>query len=365
MEDRDDRCRRPGARHAWQAARRPPRRGRWDAFPAVSIRSEDILCPTEAGLYCPPGGFHIDPLRPVSHALITHGHSDHARPGHGAVLATRQTLDIMAIRYGEDFAASRQAANGPLRIGNVTVSFHPAGHVLGSAQILITPDRGPRILVSGDYCRSPNPVCLPWQPVPCDIFITEATFGLPIFRHPDPLAEAGRLLASMAEFPERPHLVGVYALGKAQRMIALARLAGHDAPIAIHGALQRLCDYHVAQGIDLGTLVPASEPGEARLVLAPPSAFATPWVQRFRDPVLAYASGWMTVRARARQRGIELPLVISDHVDWPQLTATIRELAPQEVWITHGAEDGLLRWCELNAIPARPLRLIGYEDEPE
>src|SRR5690606_9204948 len=139
----------------------------------------------------------------------------------------------------------------------------------------------------------------------------EATFGLPIFRHPDPLAEAGRLLASMAEFPERPHLVGVYALGKAQRMIALARLAGHDAPIAIHGALQRLCDYHVAQGIDLGPLGPARERREARLGRAPPSAFATPWVQRFRDPVLAYASGWMTVRARARQRGIELPLVIS------------------------------------------------------
>ena len=329
------------------------------------IAAERIVFPTEAGLYCAPGGFHIDPLRPVARALVTHGHSDHARPGNGAVMATRQTLDIMAIRYGEDFAASQQAADGPTRIGDVTVSFHPAGHVLGSAQILIMPDNGPRILVSGDYCRTPNPVCQPWEPVPCDIFITEATFGLPVFRHPDPLAEAGRLIASMAEFPGRPHLVGAYALGKAQRMIALARAAGHDAPIAIHGALQRLCDYHVAQGIELGPLVPASDPGEARLVLAPPSAFASPWVQRFRDPVLAYASGWMMVRARARQRGIELPLVVSDHADWPQLTATIRELAPQEVWITHGAEDGLLRWCELAGIPARPLRLVGYEDEPE
>ncbi|MDQ2067244.1 ligase-associated DNA damage response exonuclease [Xinfangfangia sp. CPCC 101601] len=331
----------------------------------MARRADQILFPTDSGLYCPDGDFYIDPLTPVPRALVTHGHSDHARPGHGAVLATRQTLEIMAIRYGEDFTAQKQVAEGPLRLGKVTVSFHPAGHILGSAQILITPDDGPRILNSGDYCRTPNPVCLPWEPVDCDVFITEATFGLPVFRHPDPLAEARRLLASMAEFPERPHLVGVYALGKAQRLIALVRQAGHQEPIALHGALQRLCDYHIAQGIDLGPLVPATDAKGAQLVLAPPSAFASPWVQRFRDPVLSYASGWMTVRARARQRGVELPLVISDHVDWPQLTATIRELSPQEVWITHGAEDGLMRWCAMEGVPARPLRLVGYGDEPE
>ncbi|KAA0969818.1 ligase-associated DNA damage response exonuclease [Aureimonas fodinaquatilis] len=329
------------------------------------MQAQDIIYPTDAGLYCAPGDFFIDPLVPVARALITHGHADHARAGHGAVLATRQTLEIMAIRYGEDFTAARQVAEGKVRIGGVTVEFYPAGHVLGSAQILVTPDNGPRILVSGDYCRTPNPVCAPWEPVPCDVFITEATFGLPVFRHPDPMGEASRLLASMAEFPDRPHLVGAYALGKAQRVIALARAAGHTGPIAIHGALKRLCDYHIEQGIDLGELVSASDPGDARLILAPPSAFASPWVQRFRDPVLSYASSWMTVRARARQRGVELPLVISDHVDWPQLTSTITELAPQEVWITHGAEDGLLRWCELAGIAARPLRLVGYEDEPE
>lgn len=331
----------------------------------MTLRAEEVVYPTEAGLYCAPGDFHIDPLRPVPRALVSHGHADHARPGHGAVMATRETLDIMAIRYGEDFAGNRHIAEEPVRIGAVMVSFHPAGHVLGSSQILIAPDHGPRILISGDYCRTPNPVCLPWEPVACDIFITEATFGLPIFRHPDPATEAGRLMASMAEFPSRPHLVGAYALGKAQRVIALARAAGHTKPIAIHGALKRLCDYHVDQGIDLGPLVPATDPGEAQLILAPPSAFASPWVQRFRDPVLSYASGWMTVRAQARRRGVELPLVISDHVDWPQLTDTIRELAPQEVWITHGAEDGLMRWCEIEGIFSRPLRLIGYEDEPE
>jgi putative mRNA 3-end processing factor len=331
----------------------------------MTRRAEEIIYPTEAGLYCAAGDFYIDPLRPVPRALITHAHSDHARPGHGAVLASRQTLEIMAIRYGEDFTAHRQIADAPTRIGEVRVSFHPAGHVLGSSQILITPPDGPRILVSGDYCRTENPVCQPWEPVACDIFITEATFGLPIFRHPDPAGEIRRLLASMAEFPERPHLVGAYALGKAQRLITLLRATGYDHPIALHGALTRLCAYHAGQGIDLGTLVPASEPGAAQLVLAPPSAFSSAWAQRFRDPVLCYASGWMAIRARARQRGVELPLVLSDHVDWPQLTDTIRDLSPQEVWITHGAEDGLLRWCEMQSIAARPLRMIGYEDEAE
>lgn len=330
------------------------------------MRADQILHPTENGLFCPPGGFHIDPVRPVPRALITHGHGDHARAGHGSVMATRQTLDIMAIRYGVDFAGQRQAADGPIQIGDVTVSFHPAGHILGSAQIAVQPSKGPKIVVSGDYCRTPNPTCAPWEPVPCDIFVTEATFGLPVFRHPDPAGEMARLLASMAEFPDRHHLIGAYALGKAQRLIALARQAGIDGPIAIHGALQRLCDYHVSQGIDLGPLIPATaDEVPAGLVIAPPSAFASAWVQRFRDPVIGFASGWMQVRARARQRGVELPLIISDHVDWPQVTATIRELSPDEVWITHGAEEGLMRWCEINGIPSRPLRLVGYEDEPE
>jgi putative mRNA 3-end processing factor len=330
------------------------------------MRADQILHPTEAGLYCPPGDFYIDPIRPVPRALITHGHGDHARAGHGAVMATRQTLEIMAIRYGADFTESRHVADGTMRVGDTTVSFHPAGHILGSAQIAVQPDKGPKIVVSGDYCRRPNPVCAPYEPVPCDIFVTEATFGLPVFRHPDPLQEMARLRASMAEFPERQHLIGAYALGKAQRVISLARQAGIDGPIAIHGALQRLCDYHVEQGIDLGEMIPATAADvPAQLVIAPPSAFASAWVQRFRDPVIGFASGWMQVRARARQRGVELPLVISDHVDWTQVTQTIRELAPSEVWITHGNEDGLMRWCELHQIAAHPLRLVGYEDEPE
>lgn len=336
------------------------------------MRPADLLVPRPEGLWCPPGDFHIDPVRPVARALVTHAHSDHAVAGHGAVLATRETLDIMAIRMGEGFARSTQAARYGERIslGPVTVGFHPAGHVLGSAQVAVEA-QGLKIVAAGDYKRAPDPTCAPFEPVPCDVFITEATFGLPVFRHPDPVAEARRLLHSLAQFPDRTHLVGVYALGKAQRLIALLRAAGHGGPIYVHGALRRLCDYYAARGIALGELPDATlAKGRARdfagqVVLGPPSAFAGPWVRRFADPLVAFASGWMQVRARARQRGVELPLVISDHCDWPELTGTIAELDPREVWVTHGREEALVRWCALENRPARPLHLVGYEDEAD
>ncbi|WP_242221290.1 ligase-associated DNA damage response exonuclease [Shinella zoogloeoides] len=334
------------------------------------MKPDQLLHPAPAGLYCPAGDFYIDPVRPVARALITHGHADHARAGHGAVLATRETLDIMEIRYGADFCGSRQVAAYGERIdlGGVAVSFHPAGHVLGSAQIAVEKD-GLRIVASGDYKRGADPTCAPWEPVPCDVFITEATFGLPVFHHPAPKAEMGKLLTSLRQFPERSHLVGAYSLGKAQRVIRLLRDCGHDAPVYIHGALATLCDYYASRGIDLGDLRPAtaegSSPADFRgaVVVGPPSAFADRWARRFNEPLVAFASGWMMVRQRAKQGGVELPLVISDHCDWPELTGTIRELAPGEVWVTHGREEALVRWCELAGIPARPLHLVGYEDE--
>ena len=332
--------------------------------------AEPPLIPRPEGLYCPEGRFYIDPVQPVDRALITHGHADHARAGHGAVMATRQTLEIMAIRYGADFTGTREEAGTEARVNGVKVSFHPAGHVLGSAQIRM--EIGGRVIVvSGDYTRAPNPACAPFELVPCDLFVTEATFGLPVFRHPDPLAEVGKLMASLAQFPDRAHLVGSYALGKAQRVIALIRAAGWDRPIYLHGALQRLCDYHIEQGIALGELRPATiERGNkaqfaGEIILAPPSAFAAKWAQRFPDPVLAFASGWMGVRARARQRMCELPMVISDHCDWPALTRTIRETGASEVWVTHGAEEALVHWCRKQGLAAQPLHLVGYEEEPE
>jgi putative mRNA 3-end processing factor len=309
-------------------------------------------------------------VRPVERALITHGHSDHARAGHGHVLATRQTLDIMALRYGVDFTGAEQAAEfgQSITVNGVTVTFHPAGHVLGSAQIALEKD-GLRIVVSGDYKRGIDPTCAPFEPVACDVFITEATFGLPVFHHPDPKAETRKLLASLLQFPERTHLVGAYALGKAQRVIRLIRDCGYDQPIYIHGALQKLCDYYAGQGIELGELRPAtlekSNPAafHGAIVVGPPSAFQDRWARRFNEPLISFASGWMMVRQRAKQGGVELPLVISDHCDWPELLDTITEISPSEVWVTHGREEALVRWCEIEGIPAKPLHLVGYEDE--
>ena len=340
------------------------------------IRPETLICPKPAGLYCPPGDFYIDPTRPVPRAVITHGHGDHARAGHEHVAATPATLAIMAVRYGEDFAGdARPLAYGEaiLRDG-VEVTLVPAGHVLGSAQVVVR-WRGLTIVVSGDYKRRRDPTCPLFEPVACDVFVTEATFGLPVFRHPDDAEEIRKLLRSVEQFPERTHLVGAYALGKAQRLIALLREAGWARPIYVHGAFERLNALYGAFGVELGPLLAATDesdksdlgksglPGE--IVIAPPGSLADRWTRRFADPVAAFASGWMRVRARARQRAVELPLVISDHADWDELTGTLAELAPGEVWITHGREEALARWCELHGLAARALALVGYEDEED
>ena len=334
-------------------------------------RFEDLLRPEAAGLYCPPGDFYIDPVRPVERAVVTHGHADHARAGHGHVLATPQTLAIMAERYGEDFTRHRQpSAYGETASHNgVEIELIPAGHVLGSAQAVIR-HGGMTMIVSGDYKRRRDPTCAPFEERACDVFISEATFGLPVFVHPPDGEEIGRLVRSLTQFPERTHLVGAYALGKAQRVMRLLREAGWDRTIHVHGALQRLNALYEREGVDLGPWAPVPDqpkrnalPGE--VVIAPPSAIQDRWSRRFADPVTAFASGWMGVKARARQRGVELPMVISDHADWPELTQTFLALKPRELWITHGREEGLLRWAELNGMKARALRLVGYEDDEE
>ncbi len=338
------------------------------------MRPSDVLKLTPAGLCCPLGDFHIDPTRPVGRALITHGHSDHARAGHGAVLATKETLGLMGVRYGEGFAGTTQAAayGETIDMGEVRVTFCPAGHVLGSAQILIETKLGNagkplRIVASGDYKRAADPTCAPFQPMPCDVFITEATFGLPVFRHPDAASEIDKLMQSVKLFPERTHVVGAYALGKAQRLVALLRAAGYGEPIYIHGAMERLTQFYQENGVPLGDIrkVVAGARGKlgGAIVLCPPSATQDLWARRFSDPVTSFASGWMRVRARARQQGAELPLIISDHADWQELTTTILDTGASEVWVTHGEEDALVHWCTLNGIAARPLHLLGYGDE--
>ncbi len=326
------------------------------------------LAITELGLWCEPGGFYIDPHRAVERAVITHGHSDHARPGHAAVLATSATASIIRARFGDGGVGSLQCAayGEKLRVGDVAVSLFPAGHILGSAQILLE-YCGRRVVVSGDFKRRRDPTCAPFVPLSCDVFITEATFGLPVFRHPADGEEIERLLASLRLFPERCHLIGLYALGKCQRVIALLREAGYQRPIYLHGALAALCNLYESHGISLGPTDTAS--GERRrklageIVLCPPSALADRWARTFPDPVIGLASGWMRVRQRARQRGVELPLVISDHADWMELTQTIEDGAAPVILITHGREEALVHHVQKRGYAAAALSLSGYDED--
>jgi putative mRNA 3-end processing factor len=323
---------------------------------------------TPAGLYCEPGDFHIDPLMPVGRAVITHGHGDHARSGNERVLATPGTIAIMRARYGELAGGSLQSLEyrEALTIGGVGVRLIPAGHVLGSAQIVLE-HRGTRVVVSGDYKRRADPTCAPFEPCNCDLFITEATFGLPVFRHPPDRQEIDKLLHSLALFPERCQLVGVYALGKCQRVLVLLRRAGYEEPVYLHGALIGLTELYESLGVPLGPMLPCiGVPRDAlkgRIVLAPPGATADRWSRRLPDPLVAMASGWMRVRQRAKARGVELPLVISDHADWDELTTTIDEVAAGEVWVTHGREEALVHHAVKKGYRARALALTGFEED--
>jgi putative mRNA 3-end processing factor len=323
------------------------------------------------GLFCEPGGFFIDPLRAVDRAVVTHAHSDHARPGHRAVLASTDTLALMRARLGEDLAGETQQALGwgeAVTIGDVRVWLQPAGHVLGSAQVAMD-YHGARAVVSGDYKRTPDPTCAGFEPIACDVFVTEATFALPVFVHPRPAQEIAKLLDSVALFPERTHVVGCYALGKCQRLIALLRQAGWDRPIWLHGALAAMCAVYEARGVPLGELRAATSASKGELagaiVLAPPAAVADRWARRLADPVVAMASGWMRVRQRAKSRGVELPLVISDHADWNELNATLDEVGAPEVWVTHGREEALIHAAGQRGIRGRALRLVGYDEDDE
>jgi putative mRNA 3-end processing factor len=326
---------------------------------------------TRAGLYCEPGDFHLDPVAAVDRAVITHAHSDHARPGHRAVLASPATLALMTARLGEGRAGVVQQQLGwgeRIAMNGVALWLEPAGHVLGSAQVAME-YRGARAVVSGDYKRTPDPTTDPFVPIRCDVFVTEATFALPVFRHPPPAAEIAKLLGNVALFPDRTHVIGCYALGKCQRMIALLREAGWDRPIYLHGALMPLCDVYRRLGVSLGALRLATVAAKAELagaiVLAPPAAIADRWARRLNDPVPALASGWMRVRQRAKSRGVELPLVISDHADWDELNTTLDEVGAPEVWVTHGREEALIHAAGLRGIRGHALRLIGYGEEDE
>ena len=229
--------------------------------------------------------------------------------------------------------------------------------------------RGCRVVVSGDYKRRFDPTCVPFEVVTCDVFVTEATFALPVFRHPPDDEEIDKVLRSLELFPDRAHLIGVYALGKCQRVIMLLRRTGYDRPIYIHGALENLCNLYRRLGVPLGELRMATdatkEELKGQIVLSPPAASADRWSRRLPDPITAVASGWMRVRQRARQRGVELPLVISDHADWDELLQTIQDGEAGEIWASHGLEEALIQAAWLMVNRARALAFVGDEDEED
>lgn len=312
------------------------------------MAAPDLLTATDRGLWCEAGGFFVDPWRPVERALITHGHSDHARPGHGAYLATdgaapairhRLGVPVETLRYGE-----------ARRIGGVTVSFHPAGHVPGSAQIRV--ERGGEVwVVSGDYKTDPDRLSEPFEPVACHTFITECTFGLPVFRwRPEAVAMAdvdAWWAANRAE--GRFSLLGAYSLGKAQRL-----LAGIDAgagPILTHGAVENVNEVLRAQGLKLPPTIRVTPDLDVRshpgaLVLAPPSALGSAWARRFGAASDAFASGWMALRGVRRRRSADRGFVISDHADWQGLNAAIAATGATRVLVTHGYTTAFRRWLE-------------------
>jgi putative mRNA 3-end processing factor len=319
------------------------------------------------GIYCKPGNFYIDPTRPVTHAIVTHGHGDHARAGHQQVTATPETLAIMRARYGEEHSPNEQGLpyRQSIEKNGVTISLHPAGHILGSAQARLE-YQGGSIVFSGDYKRAPDPTCQPFEPVPCDVFVTEATFALPVFTHPPIEGEIQKLLHSLRLFPERCHMVGAYALGKCQRVIVHLRREGYDDTIYLHGAMVKLCEVYERLGVPLGKLEQVTAENAkmlaGKIVLCPPSALEDRWARKLPDPIHIAASGWMRIRARAKQSGVELPLIISDHADWKELLQTLEDVGASEVWVTHGREDALVYQAEKNGFHAQALHLLGYEE---
>jgi len=330
---------------------------------------ENWIKTNQQGLYCSALDAYIDPMEPVKRAIITHGHADHARPGHEQVFATPETLGIMRIRYGDDFCQHPHAMpyGESMDIKKGKLHFVPAGHILGSAQAVID-YANHRLVLSGDYKRHHDPTCPPFEVTPCDVFVTEATFGLPVFKHPHINDEMSKLLDSIQLFEHRCHLVGVYALGKCQRLILSLRELGYTKPIYLHGALVKLCEFYEQNGIDLGDWIPVTEVADLKslageLVLAPPSALNDIWSRKLPEVITAMASGWMQIRARSKQRRSELPLIISDHCDWPELIQTIEQVNPKEIWVTHGREQALVHQAESMGYKAKALSLVGYDED--
>lgn len=299
------------------------------------------------GLFCKAGDFYIDPWRPVELAVITHGHSDHARVGSGQYYATKTSEPILRHRLGQEIRLQGLDYGEVLQLGEAKVSLHPAGHVLGSAQVRI--EAGGEVwAVSGDYKRSPDASCEPFEVVPCDVFISEATFGLPVYAWPKTSDVAQEIYDWWTGYEEGPSLLFAYAFGKTQRILAeLAKLT--ERTVYLHGACESLTKIYRNAGIRMvPTALVSEQPKEFKftneLIIAPPSAHRSAWMKKFKEPQTAFASGWMQIRGNRRRRGYERGFVISDHADWKDLVSTILSTNAKRVLLTHGNTEALERY---------------------
>jgi putative mRNA 3-end processing factor len=331
-------------------------------------RADDLVVQRPEGLYCPPGGFYIDPWRPVDRAIVTHAHADHARRGHGAVLATAVSEGVLRARLGADLALQGLAYGEAVGVNGVRVSLHPAGHVLGSAQVRLE-HRGRVWVVSGDYYLSGHDeagdargaTCAAFEPVPCDCFVTESTFGLPVYRwrpQREVMDEVNAWWAANAAAGRASLLLG-YSFGKAQRLIA-----GVDAgigPIVVHGAVEPLNRAYRAAGVALPETRLVSEVDDRAdlkraLVVAPPAVLGSAWARRLGDASDAFASGWMQLRGARRRQGVDRGFVLSDHADWPGLQRAIAATGAARVIVTHGYEGVMVRWLQQQGLEAGSFR---------
>lgn len=333
----------------------------------MAAPSHDLVIARPEGLYCPPGDFYIDPWKPVDRAVITHGHSDHARWGHRHYLAHIDSEGTLRTRLGEDITLQTLPYGEAIEHHGVRISLHPAGHVLGSAQVRL--EHGGRVWVaSGDYKTGADGTCPPFEPVRCDTFITESTFGLPIYRWPSQEELFSDInawwRANAAE--GRPSVMLCYAFGKAQRI-----LHGVDpsiGPIVVHGAVEPLNRVYRAAGVALPPTLRATDPEvtakllQTALVVAPPSAQGTPWMRRFPRHSDAFASGWMQLRGTRRRRGVDRGFVMSDHADWPGLQSAIGATGAERVFVTHGSVAVLVRWLREQGLDAQGFQ-TEYGDE--
>jgi len=324
------------------------------------LTHDGLLQRTPQGLYCPAAQAWIDPWRPVPRALITHAHADHARAGCGEYWATAVSEGILRQRLGAGINLIPVDYGELHRIGAARVSFHSAGHVLGSAQIRLEA-AGESWLVSGDYKRDADPSCAAFEPVTADVFITEATFGLPIYRWSPGAEVARQILQWWQGAPERPSILFCYAFGKAQRVLAELAALGMDDTILLHGAVEALMQPYREAGVALPPTLALSALERrvdlaGRLVIAPPSAHRSTWMKRFKNPQTGFVSGWMAVRGARRRGGYERGFVLSDHADWNGLLASVKGSGARQVYVTHGSSDVLARYLrEVEGISAEPL----------